>query len=508
MRSGNEITHPSLTILFLALIFWLPLPLGSNRAWAWSIMEIWSFLLAIALLVQACRHRLSLPGSLATARPVLWLLALFLIWTGIQLIPLPCSVLQFIAPHAAELLAASNPTGFASIALDPDLTAKSLLKGIAYVTIMLLMLILMDSHKKIRWFAYTTLAAGLFQAAYGSYMALSGVEYSFFIEKQRHLNSATGTFMNRNHLAGFLEMSLAVGIGLMISTLSNARALGWRNRLRKLVETLISPKALIRLTLIIICIGLILSKSRMGNSAFFASLFISGILFLLISRHATRSTSIFLISLIVLDILLVGSWIGVGKVVQRLEETNMVTEHRDEVDRDTLTMIAAQPFTGIGAGNYSSVFPNYQQPDIRDHYYHAHNDYLEFTSESGLIGVLALALALLYCLFLTIRTMRQRRSPLMLGMAFAAFMGMLSILIHSTVDFNLQIPANAVMFLLLMSLAIISASLQSPRRRHAHHSHEKIMRCVKRPFCTHTADPMRAEPCRNRPTFRNFLWCR
>lgn len=468
MQARNKITQPYLTILFLALIFWLPLPLGSNRAWAWSIMEIWVFLLAIAVLIQAYRHKLSMPATLATAKPVLWLLAAFLTWTGIQLIPLPCSVLQIIAPHAAQLLATSDPADFTSIALDPDLTAKALLKGIAYISIMLLMLTLMDSHRKIRWFAYTVLAAGLFQAAYGSYMALSGIEYSFFIEKERHLNSATGTFMNRNHLAGFLEMSLAVGIGLMISTLSNARALGWRNQLHKLLETLISPKALIRLTLIIICIGLILSKSRMGNSAFFSSLFISGMLFLLISRHAARSTSIFLVSLIVLDILLVGSWIGIGKVVQRLEDTNMLTEHRDEVARDTLTMIAEQPFTGIGAGNFSSVFPNYQQADIGEHYYHVHNDYLEFISESGLIGLLPLALAVLYCLFLTVKTMRQRHSPLMLGMAFAAFMGILSILIHSTVDFNLQIPANAVMFLLLMSLAIISASLESPRRRHTH----------------------------------------
>jgi len=465
MRIHTNITQPTLTILFLALIFWLPLPLGSNRAWAWSIMEIWAFFLAFATLIQIYRHKISLPASIATGKPVLWLLALFLIWTGIQTIPLPHSVLQIIAPHTAQVLAASDQTGYASIALDPYLTAKSMLKGIAYISIMLLMLTLMDSHRKIRWFAYTVLAAGLFQAAYGSYMALSGVEYSFFIEKQRHLNSATGTFMNRNHLAGFLEMSLAIGIGLMITNLSNDRAQGWRNRLRKLLETLISPKALIRLTLIIMCIGLIMSKSRMGNSAFFASLLISGVLFLLISRHAKRSTSIFLISLIVLDILLVGSWIGLGRVVQRLEDTNMVTEHRDEVGRDTLTMIAAQPFTGIGAGNYFSVFPNFQQADIHNHYYHAHNDYLEFISESGLIGLLPLALAVLYCLFLSAKTMRRRRSPLMLGMAFAAFMGILSILIHSTVDFNLQIPANAVMFLLLMSLAIISASLESPRHR-------------------------------------------
>ena len=463
------ISNPLLTWLFLGLVFWLPLPLGSNREWAWSLMEIWAFLLADAVLIQAYRHKLSMPAALATAKPVLWLLAAFLTWTGIQLIPLPSSILQLVSPHAAQLLAASDPAGFASITLDPDLTAKALLKGIAYISIMLLMLTLMDSHKKIRWFAYTALAAGLFQAAYGSYMALSGIEYSFFIEKERHLNSATGTFMNRNHLAGFLEMSLAIGIGLMIANLRNDRVHGWLNRLHKLLETLISPKALIRLTLIIVCIGLIMSKSRMGNSAFFLSLFISGMLFLLISRHATRSTSIFLASLIVLDILLVGSWIGVGKVVQRLEDTNMTTEHRDEVARDTLTMIEGQPFTGIGAGNFSSVFPNYQQADIWDHYYHAHNDYLEFISESGLIGLLPLALAVLYCLFLTVRTMRQRHSPLMLGMAFAAFMGMLSILIHSTVDFNLQIPANAVMFLLLMSLAIISASLESPRRRRTHH---------------------------------------
>ncbi len=466
MHRARKISHPVLTRLFLALIFWLPLPLGSNRAWAWSIMEIWAFLLAFCLLVLAWRNRLSIPAPMLAAKPVILLLTLFFIWTGIQMVPLPYSVLQIISPHAAQLLAASGHPGFASIALDPGLTAKALLKGLALFTMMLLMLALMDSHKKIQWLAYTVLIAGLFQAAYGAYMVLSGIEYSFFIEKERHLGSATGTFMNRNHLAGYLEMALAIGIGLMIARLSNVRAHNWRDRLRKLFETMLSPKALIRLTLVVICTGLILSKSRMGNSAFFASLFISGILFLLISRHATRSTTIFLISLVVLDVMLVGSWVGVGKVVQRLEDTNMVTEHRDEVVRDTMTMIAEQPFTGIGAGNYFSAFPNYQKPDIWDHYYHAHNDYLEFLSESGLIGLLPLALAVLYSLFLAIRAMRQRHSPLMLGMAFASFMGILSILIHSSVDFNLQIPANAAMFLLLISLAIIADSLKYRRAGH------------------------------------------
>ena len=455
MHQGKAITHPYLTVLFLALIFWLPLPLGSNRAWAWSMVEIWAFLIAISALILACRNKLSIPDSVSAARPVLILLMGFLVWTGIQIIPVPVNFLQLISPHAANLVSASGGNGYASIAIDPDLAAKSLLKGLSYITIMALMLILIDSHKKIRWLAYTVLVAGLFQAAYGSWMILSGTEHTFFIEKEAYRGSATGTFINRNHLAGYLEMVLAMGIGLLISNLSNERSRDWRHRLRRFSETLLSPKALIRVTLIVICIGLILTKSRMGNAAFFGSLIISGILFLVIARHATRSTTIFLISLVVLDIMLVGSWVGVDKVVQRMEKTSVALEHRDEVARDTLTMIKEQPLTGIGSGNYFSVFPNYQQLDIWDNYYHAHNDYLEFLSESGLIGTLFLAAAVLYSLMMAFQAMRRRHSALMQGMAFASFMGIVSILIHSSVDSNLQVPANAIMFVLLMGLSII-----------------------------------------------------
>jgi len=271
MHQGKAISHPYLTFLFLALIFWLPLPLGSSRAWAWSMMEIWVFLIAISVLVLAYRNKLSIPESVSAAKPVLLLLMAFLVWTGIQIIPIPVNFLQIISPHSGDIASASGTSGYASIAIDSDLAAKSLLKGLSFTTLMMLMLILIDSHKKIRWLAYTVLVAGLFQAAYGSWMILSGIEYTFFIEKEAYRGSATGTFINRNHLAGYLEMALAVGIGLLISNLSNERSRDWRDRLRRLSETLLSPKALIRVTLIVICIGLILTKSRMGNAAFLAA---------------------------------------------------------------------------------------------------------------------------------------------------------------------------------------------------------------------------------------------
>jgi len=433
----KDTTHPVLTCLFLGLVFWLPIPLGSDRAWAWSLMELWVFLIAIIIFFISLKNKTPIPIAVHAAKPILFLLAATLLWTGIQIIPLPISVLDILSPHAAKFAMESSQANYASISLDPELTAKALLKGLAYFTIMIIMLILINNKQKIRWFAYTVLAAGLFQATYGSYMILSGVEYTFFFEKEAYRGRATGTFIDRSHLAGYLEMVLAIGIGLLISYLKSEKANGWREKLRRLFETILGPKALIRLSLIIICIGLILSKSRLGNTAFFASLLISGVFFLLTARHATRSTAIFLTSLIILDILLIGSWFGVEHVVERIENTTMVQEQRDEVDRDTLTMLYDFPVTGIGGGNYSSFFPNYQGMDSMGEIYHARNDYLEFAVEYGAIGFILFSSAVLYSWIAAIKAIRKRNSPLYLGMAFASFMGILSILIHSVGDFNL-----------------------------------------------------------------------
>ena len=62
--------------------------------------------------------------------------------------------------------------------------------------------------------------SGTFQAAYGAFMVLSGLELGFFVEKYVGQGVATGTFVNRNHFAGYLVMCLSAGIGLLLSQLS------------------------------------------------------------------------------------------------------------------------------------------------------------------------------------------------------------------------------------------------------------------------------------------------
>jgi len=465
-----------MTYAFLALLVWLPLPLGSNRQWAIAIMEVWAYALAGAVLWLLMKQKIRLPAAFRRSWPIILLLTLNLLWIAFQSMPLPHAMVEAISPHSAKIhaMAAISPPSFSSLSLDAHMSFLQFQKGLALLIIFCLTLILIDSEKKLRWLMHTILMCGLFQATYGSIMVLSGMEYSFFIKKTAYLGNATGTFINRNHLAGYLEMSLAVGIGLMLSQLSPGHLSGWRSYTRHIVQLLLGPKARIRMVLIALCIALVLTHSRMGNSAFFTTLFVVSAVYLLLCRHKTRSTTIFLASLVALDVLIVGSWFGIQKVVERLEKTSSATETRDEVVRDSLLMIQDFPVTGTGAGNFFTSYPMYRQSDVRGFYHYAHNDYVQFLSEQGLVGCLLLALVILLTYFSIFKSFRTRRSSLMLGAAFSSCFGLTAILIHSTVDFNLQIPANAAMFMLLLALAPVSLHTGKHKKTRRHRNREII----------------------------------
>ena len=88
-----------------------------------------------------------------------------------------------------------------------------------------------------------------------------------------------------------------------------------------------------------------------------------------------------------------------------------------------------------------------------------HNDYLQFATETGIIGLLLLACIRLPSLAVALVAQYKRHDPLLRGMSFAAIMGLTAMLIHATVEFNFQIPPNAAMFVVLMALGWISLFL-------------------------------------------------
>ncbi|MDP1612383.1 MAG: O-antigen ligase family protein [Sulfuritalea sp.] len=441
---------------YLLLILWLPLPFGSNRPVAWGVAELWVFALSIAWLGQYFRGRVSPGPILRGAWPVLLCLALWLAYVWLQRLPLPIAWLAAISPETARahaLAAHPETPAFAPLMLDLHGGLHAALKSTAYVLFFFLTLALLETRQRIRIAAYTLVISGLMQAVYGGITAL-----------EMPGEPAHGTFVNRNHFAGYLEMCLAVGLGMLIANLTGRRAHNLRQFLRDAAELILGPRMRLRLALVCMVIGLVLSRSRMGNTAFFSSLLIAGVIGLAFSRHATRSMVILITSLIVIDVVIVGSYFGATQVVERIEKTTLATEDRPDVAARTLEMWQAFPVFGSGLGSYHAVYPRFTGPEVPINPTHAHNDYLQFLAETGVAGILLLGSVVGLSLFAALRAQYLRGDPLARGLAFGVVMGITAILIHSTTDFNLQIPSNAMTFMFVLALGWIALNFERRER--------------------------------------------
>jgi O-antigen ligase len=439
--------------LFLALVLWAPWPLGSNRAWAWSILEVGLFLCAALWVIAWMRGEARSLGVLREAWPALAIFCAWLTYLTFHWIPLPGGWLKLLSPESAAL-------GATTISIDPNASFVFWLKSCAYAIAFALVLVLANTRERARMIAYTLVLSGLVQAVYGGLMHLTGTDLELFGIRIPHSAQASGGFVNRNHLAGFLEIGLAMGIGLMIGSLQDSGRRTWRQFWRDTARMLLSARAPLRLFLVAMVIGLVMTRSRMGNTAFFSSLLIAGAVALLLRRHATRSTAILIASLVVIDIFIVGAWFGVEKTIERIEKTTVRdVEERVEPSTYALDMLEHYPVFGAGAGSFYGAFPRYRGPEIAAYYDHAHNDYTQFLVETGPVGAFLIGSLPLLALINAVLALSRRRDPLARGFAFAALMGVCAIAIHSTVDFNLQIPANAFAFVVLLAYAWVALFL-------------------------------------------------
>jgi len=131
-------------------------------------------------------------------------------------------------------------------------------------------------------------------------------------------------------------------------------------------------------------------------------------------------------------------------------------KEREEPPNVAMNLIGDYPVFGAGPGSFYLAFPPYRTEKIDAFFDHAHNDYIQVAAESGILGLIAAGAFVLLALGAALRAQWERRDPLMRGISFACIMGVTAILIHSWVDFNLQIPANAALFTVLLALGWIS----------------------------------------------------
>ena len=465
--SNTQKTEKFLFGFLLFTLFWLPLSLGANRPWAWSLMQMSVFFLGGILLLT---HK-SLLSKLYTQYKLLvivWLV--FLTWQLINIVPLPFSLVETLRPERVSFLLNENIQGMKSISsqwlplsFDVGQSDVKFFKSLAYCFLFFITLTLVNTGKRLRYILIVISAAGVFQAVYGSLEVLSGLQYSL-VFKLPVSHIATGSFVYKNHYANFLLLCLSAAIGYMIASLRVRSGSSPRERLRRIVRFWLSNKVLFRIGIIIMVIALVMSRSRMGNSAFFIAMTITATLGLIYFKPRQKSYVALFISMLVIDILIVSSLFGLKQVQQRIEQTNLTQESRDEVVTDALPLLSQYGVIGTGGGTFYTVYPQVQSESIQHFYDHAHNEYLQFAIEFGIVGAAIIAMLVLLCAKSALSAMRHRRHPLPRGTAFATVMAVIGMALHSTVDFPLQAPANTAIFIILLALGALSRDIPMGRQ--------------------------------------------
>jgi O-antigen ligase len=409
----SAITNRIIEVSLVVLIVFTPLARGTVQTWAVSVAHFITLVMFTAYLLGVTYH----PRPRFTRTPLdLPLIFLFLL---------------------------AMVSSFFSIERHSSVVA---LMGLANCMIVYFVIVnAVRRRDQVRRVAYAVMIVGSFLALFGMIKYLGEISPPWW-DYGTTSKGLTATFVNKNHLAGYMEMAIPITIGLTM-----AARKGWE-------------KALCGFSLLSLCIALTLSLSRGG---WMSEIFALGFMLILYVMRAKRQYRGLMVVTVSVATVVVLTALASTPVIGRLEtlthgEDMRNWQHRAAVRAATLDLIQDHPLLGTGPGTFATAFTAYRPAGVNARYLHAHNDYLHFVSETGIFTA-GIMLWLVVAVFRSaIRKIKATKSRLTLGITLGSLAGMVAMMVHSLVDFNLHIMANATLFTVLAGLLMSSASAGSP----------------------------------------------
>jgi len=376
-----------------------------------------------------------------------------------QLVPLPGALVRLLRPDSPALSATLPETdnqSFSSLSIAPYNTRIHLILVVCCAAVFFFARMLGQDRASRRRLVTWLVALGTFEALYGLVQHLTGWQRIFGYVKKYNLEEATGTYINRNHFAGFLEMVIPFGVALVLyenAKLPRKIVPGRNVRIKRVLGgRKLSRIGLWLLVATVMVAGLFFSLSRMGIISALASVAVMAAF-----AGFQRKAGLWIAAGIMACGIILVLWMGAGPALGRFgtisEEYASVDESRWSLWKDTARLIGGHPLLGSGLGTFPVAFTRVQSTFLGRFVNHAHNDYLELASD---LGIPAAALFFGSTGALLVRVARKAASSEVSferAMALGCLGSIAAILLHSLTDFNLYIPANALVFSLILGLA-------------------------------------------------------
>jgi O-antigen ligase len=433
--------------LFFLILMLAAIPMGANRDWAWAPLCIAFGLMAIPV-AFGVGSRGGLAIAAAEERPLLALIVCFAafltfaLWQMSTLAPLAGDAWLFA--RAKEILGEAH----APIpAVAADFARNSILRSIACALIFLMARAICRDRDNARWLLVAMVLSGVLVVAYGLAMQVSTnacyvgtyLKIQFeYAETQRCLMS--GTFVNSNSFACYVGMAIVAVIALLFSRDKKQvdAPYGYNEEDDTRFINWLTGKRIAQLAALLLLLGgLLFSASRAGFAATVVGVLAFGIL-MMRGRWKSRPDlgRIFFIGLAVC--IVVGLIAG-GALINKFADSDDPWA-RLRIWQTSFKAIALSPWLGWGLGGFADAYMILQPASILQPNDLAHSTPIEIMVELGVFGaMLAFAVVLLpwiVCLRGALRRRLAHRHLPIAAFALAAIP-----ILHSTVDFSLQMPA-------------------------------------------------------------------
>ena len=444
-----------------ALLGWGALAFGAEYSWAYAPLLVFS--LAVAAL-----GRLGAPAA-QPANAVAMALAAVMLAALVQLTPMPSSVVGGMSRAA---VAADYGPLYASTTMQPPASgtaerakrlqslsiapARSIL-GLSFLATFAILFVGCVHGMGavgVRSIGRLVIVIGLFVAliALAQKASRSEALYGFWYPPKLNPDTAA-PFVNRNHTAGWLLMALSLSAGVFMAALTRAWRSArptWRDRILWLASERATGTVLSAMAIAVMAIAIVTTGSRSATGCLLLVILMFG--GWILRRQRSRTRRFVAIAYLGVVIALAASWGRRDAVIARFERPN---DSRPAVWLDTVRIIQDAPLTGTGLNTYGIAMLHYQTVQDGNYYIEAHSDYLQLAAEGGLL----LGVPVLITLVLFVREVRRRfregaDDTATYWLRAGAVTGLCAIAVQESVEFTLQMPGAAVLFVVLAAIAI------------------------------------------------------
>jgi len=438
----------------LVLTAWGVLAFGAVYPWAFTPLFVGCGVVGVASLLQR-------NGTGKTEVAMAVSLALFVAAVGIQLLPLSAGTIRWVSPETDVFLRRYS-LGYPAFVQSHALSIEPRATALALVAAGVLALFLLGLARALTRDDTLQIARGL--SVLGVVLALAGIVqkalwngkiYGFWTPIET--GDSFGPFVNRNHFAGWMLMALPVAVGYFCGRVARGMRQvkpGWRNRMLWFSSRDASETILVGFAVLLMALGLMLTMSRSGILGLLAALVISG--WFVARRQAAGSRRAIVAGYLIFVAVVAVGWTGFDRLSARFAQSEVVDlGGRLGIWADTWRLAGRFPIVGTGLNTYGAATLFYQTVDLELHFAEAHNDYLQLLAEGGALVCIPAAVAILAFAWTVRRRFRDVSTERTdYWIRIGAVTGILAIALQETADFSLQMPGNAVLFVVLLSLAL------------------------------------------------------